>query len=498
MTLTEPTRTASKGASLIRGDALRVPLRDGSVHLGITSPPYFALRSYQDDGEHYAGQIGSEPSPVDFLLALWAVADEMHRVLADDGSMWWNLGDKYACSGGHNNSALSSKSTPAGNGHVGGDPKIKATRRSAPDRYNQTADVRAKSLMGLPWRFAMGLICPDLYRAPFEPAACWHDDGPGPCRTCSPRRFPQWIGRAEVCWSKPNGLPESVTDRVRRSHEQWFHVTKSGRYFAGIDEIREGYAPGTSERYAAGYNPRKLDDQRIGIGTKLGGDTYGENPLGKLPGSVAAIADDEPWTVPPEIAGALSHPDDSTTVWHIPSEPLAVPAHLGVDHFAAFPQEWPRRIILGWSPSGICTACRQGRVPVVERTGQVLSSRRDDLLGGDHPSKYGTDVRGDGNPQVRATKGPSFPVAEQVVTGHACACPTPTAPTRPAVVLDPFSGTGTVAMVARALGRYGVGIDLSRDYLRLANWRVFQSGHARKTEARTNRERQGDLFGGAA
>jgi DNA modification methylase len=482
------TQTTTRGAGLVRGDALRVPLRDGSVHLGITSPPYFALRSYQDDGEHYAGQIGSEPRPVDFLLALWAVADEMHRVLADNGSMWWNLGDKMGGSGGRNNSAISSKSTLKGNGHTGGGPKIKATRRSAPDRYNQAADVRAKSLMGLPWRFAMGLICPDLYRAPFEPAACWHDDGPGPCRTCPPRTFPQWIGRAEVIWSKVNGLPESVTDRVRRSHEQWFHVTKAPRYFAGIDEIREGYAPGTSERYAAGYNPRKLDDQRIGIGTKLGGDTYGENPLGKLPGSVAAIADDEPWTVPPEIAAALNHPDDSATVWHIPSEPLAVPDHLGVDHFAAFPQEWPRRIILGWSPTGICTACDEGRRAVVDTKTVKSPVHADGSIMGNRNG--GPDERGwDGLPRFNR---------EHTITGYTCACPGNTAPTRPAVVLDPFSGTGTVAMVARALGRYGVGIDLSRDYLRLANWRVFQSGHARKTEARTNRERQNDLFGRAA
>jgi len=111
------------------------------------------------------------------------------------------------------------------------------------------------------------------------------------------------------------------------------------------------------------------------------------HPLGRLPGSV----------------------------WSIPSEPLKVPDDLGVDHFAAFPQEWPRRLILGWCPP-------------------------------------------DG------------------------------------VVLDPFAGTGTVPMVARALGRTGIGIDLSADYLRLASWRVFESGHAAKSTARTNGERQGTLL----
>ena len=81
------------------------------------------------------------------------------------------------------------------------------------------------------------------------------------------------------------------------------------------------------------------------------------------------------------------------------------------------------------------------------------------------------------------------------VTGHICACtpfhyePDPNdpdrpavliydwhlwtpAPTTPGVVLDPFGGTGTTAMVAKALGRHGISIDMSADYCRLAEWRT--------------------------
>ena len=103
------------------------------------------------------------------------------------------------------------------------------------------------------------------------------------------------------------------------------------------------------------------------------------HPLGKLPGSV----------------------------WTVPTQPLIVPDWLDVDHFAAFPTEWPRRLILGWSPP-------------------------------------------DG------------------------------------IVLDPFGGTGTTAMVARALGRYGVSCDLSGDYQRLAKWRTWQSGQAARVAAKTD------------
>lgn len=89
---------------------------------------------------------------------------------------------------------------------------------------------------------------------------------------------------------------------------------------------------------------------------------------------------------------------------------------------------------------------------------------------------------------------PSGSNVRRTITGEACACPDTSAPTTPAVVLDPFGGTGTTAMVAKALGRYGISLDLSADYLKLARWRVFDSGHADKAIARTNADAQGDLF----
>lgn len=81
---------------LIRGDACHIPLADDSVDLIVTSPPYFALRSYTDGGEHYDGQIGSEATPQAFLEALWAVTRECVRVLKPSGSLWVNLGDRMA------------------------------------------------------------------------------------------------------------------------------------------------------------------------------------------------------------------------------------------------------------------------------------------------------------------------------------------------------------------------------------------------------------------
>jgi hypothetical protein len=209
------------------------------------------------------------------------------------------------------------------------------------------------------------------------------------------------------------------------------------------------------------------------ISTKGKGMTsYGGNPLGKLPGSV----------------------------WSIPSEPLQVPDHLGVDHFAAFPQEWPRRLILGWCPQEVCSECGEGRAPIVlkEPTGRGMSveDRRAD-------PRYEASSRRNIEVKDGTTTGatPSFASYSHTITGYACACrdgdehvADTSAPFTPGVVLDPFAGTGTVPMVARALGRTGIGVDLSADYLRLANWRVFHSGHAAKTMQRTNAERQGSLL----
>jgi DNA modification methylase len=471
-------------ASLIRASARAIPLADNSVDLIITSPPYFSLRSYRDGGEHFDGQLGSEPTPQQFLEALWEVSKECWRVLKPTGSMFINLGDKRAGSGGHNNAGLagggpvgqssqlhakataaanevrdqragawSDKSTLRGNGHVGGGPKSQrmernATRRQAPDRYNQSGDfnghsVRRKSKMLIPHRYAIG--CEDGLADP---------EGIG------------WVVRSDLVWHKPNGLPESVTDRVRDSHEYWFHLTRSERYFAGIDEIRKPYADKTWTTVRASADCASADSASQHAGHRKSawaaekGLSRGEtmNPGGALPGSV----------------------------WEIATEPLVVPEDLGVDHFAAFPQEWPRRLILGWSPSGICVECGEGRRPVVS----VKQEKYRDAPSTGRPHKQDLVSVGGGFNKAGYTQTKS----SATITGYSCACENSTPPTRPAVVLDPFCGTGTVPMVARALGRFGIGLDLSRDYLRLADWRVFRSGHAQKSVSRMWGERQGSLL----
>jgi hypothetical protein len=246
------------------------------------------------------------------------------------------------------------------------------------------------------------------------------------------------ILRRDIIWSKPNGLPESVTDRCRSSHEYLFHLVRQPRYYAAVDEIREAYLAPNATRTFGNVDPSRGDHgkphARLNARDVM-------NPLGKLPGSV----------------------------WEIPSQPLTVPASLGIDHFAAFPMELPRRVILGWSPPGICTACGEGRRPVSSKATVP-----------DHHSTQHRWRADEGAPRELGRRFAVFGRSEVAITGYACACPDTTAPTRPATVLDPFSGTGTTALVAAAYGRIGIGVDRSADYCRLAKWRTSDPGELAK------------------
>lgn len=184
--------------TLLLGDAVE-RLRDlssGSVDCVVTSPPYYGLRDY----EGQAGQIGLEPTLTGYVTALAAVFGEVHRVLADDGTLWLNLGDSYAYPG-------------------------KSGRQGATGPG--TKSVPAKNLLGVPWRVAFAL----------------QEAG--------------WILRSEIVWAKRNIMPEAVKDRPTRAHEQVFLLTKGPRYWYDADAIREESDPAQeahNRRYAREYS----------------------------------------------------------------------------------------------------------------------------------------------------------------------------------------------------------------------------------------------------
>jgi DNA modification methylase len=362
-----------------------------SVDLIVTSPPYFGLRDYRDGDASLAGQIGNESHPREYIDNLLDCTREWMRVLKPEGSLWINLGDSYYSGRG---------------AATGKDAKSPARRFGVRALDRSGLGFPPKSLLGLPWRYAIRCI-DDL----------------------------ELTLRAEVIWDKPNGLPESVTDRVRRSHEHWFHFTSQRRYYSAVDEIRQPHADAS----AHAMSRRQRTDKRLTAANA--GMSSTANPLGALPGSV----------------------------WEIAAQPLKVPDHLGVDHFAAFPMEFPRRIIRGWSPPGICIACGEGLRPQMERS---------DVVGHDWAQSQQFDRMGQEMPHRRTPSTLGYRSKERpaAITGYACACPEPTADTQPSVVLDPFGGTGTTALVASTLGRLGISVDRSADYCRIAQWRTTDPG----------------------
>ncbi|HXI66486.1 MAG TPA: DNA methyltransferase, partial [Steroidobacteraceae bacterium] len=79
--------------TLYNGDA-REGLRElpaESVHMCVTSPPFFGLRDYG-----VADQIGLESTPEEWVAQLVSVFEEVKRVLRKDGTLWVECGDSYS------------------------------------------------------------------------------------------------------------------------------------------------------------------------------------------------------------------------------------------------------------------------------------------------------------------------------------------------------------------------------------------------------------------
>jgi DNA modification methylase len=205
--------------SLYVGDCLEVlpTLESGSVNCVVTSPPYWGLRDYGAEG-----QLGLEPTPELYVTNLVAVFREVRRVLHDDGTLWLVLGDSYAAGG---SGPTSDKSTLRGNGHVGGGPKVKS---AVAQHHRPAPGLASKQLVGIPWRVAFALQA----------------DG--------------WYLRSEIIWAKPNPMPESVTDRPTKAHEQVFLLTKAARYWYDAEAIKEASAevarPQSDKRMAQRMN----------------------------------------------------------------------------------------------------------------------------------------------------------------------------------------------------------------------------------------------------
>lgn len=192
----------------IRADARSLPIASESVQCVVTSPPYWGLRKYDVDGP----QIGCETTPAAWVAEMVTVFREVRRVLRPDGIAWVNIGDSYAGS-------FCGQGKREGDGFAARSIRRFGTERSI-TRNPRTFGLKPKDLCLMPQRLAIAL----------------QDDG--------------WYVRAEIIWAKGSPMPESVTDRVTRSHEQIWMLSKSRHYFYNAEAIKEPASTNSHARAA--------------------------------------------------------------------------------------------------------------------------------------------------------------------------------------------------------------------------------------------------------
>jgi DNA modification methylase len=204
----------------------------------VTSPPYFGLRDYGRDG-----QIGLEQTPDKYIEAMVDVFRCVRNVLADDGTLWLNIGDSYAAAGG---------------AQVQGTKQTKGSQAGAwnGETRHPPAGFKPKDLIGIPWMLAFAL------------------------------RADGWYLRQDIIWHKPNPMPESVRDRCTKAHEYIFLLSKSERYYYDAEAIAQPLAETSKARLAQPNLANQLGSDRVpgktngnmkAVGPRFGGNKYGDD-----------------------------------------------------------------------------------------------------------------------------------------------------------------------------------------------------------------------------
>lgn len=312
------------------GDCLEVlaGLPDESVQTCITSPPYWGLRDYG-----VPGQLGLEPTPEAYTASMVEIFREVRRVLRDDGTLWLNLGDTY--------NAYNHNRGPSFKGANKNHHDLMPTA----DRQGLNAPgLKPKDLVGIPWRIAFALQA----------------DG--------------WYLRSDIIWSKPNPMPESISDRPTKAHEYIFLLTKRQRYYYDLEAIKEPVT-GNAHGRGAGVNPKAKVPSGWDTGPGDHRGRRGRYPKSKQNASFSASVVD------------IVDERNKRSVWAVPTQPYPEA------HFATYPEALILPCVLAGAAAG-------------------------------------------------------------------------------AIVFDPFTGSGTTAVVALKQGRRFVGIELNPEYVQMAERRI--------------------------
>ncbi len=342
---------------------------DESINCCVTSPPYFGLRDYG-----HSNQIGLEETPELFVEKMVEVFNEVKRVLKKEGTLWLNLGDSYAGSGGahkenHKNPGISNSFKRNGVPHFGD--------LGQPGNYMAPKGMKAKDLIGIPWMVAFAL------------------------------RSSGWYLRQDIIWSKPNPMPESVTDRCTKSHEYIFLLSKSAKYYYDAEAIKTPLTDSSVARLV-----QDVENQE------------GSNRVpGKSNGNMKAV----------KFGGTKGDGNDRSGIYS--------------------GKEWYPKL---YKHRG------EGDKKLTGHSGNYDSNG--DLIGNGFANKRSVwTVTTKPFSEAHFATFPEDLIVDCIKAG----CP------ENGIVLDPFSGAGTTALVARKLNRSYIGIELNPAYIEISNKRLY-------------------------
>lgn len=405
----------------------------------ITSPPYWCLRDYG-----VKGQLGLEKTPEEFITKLADIFDEVKRIMKPTGTFWVNIGDSYANNGsggygktvGRDKSTLQGKMPPIG---------TMITTKKIP------LLLKPKDLVGIPWMLAFEL------------------------------RRRGWYLRQEIIWNKPNPMPESVTDRCTKSHEQIFLFSKSKKYYFDVEAIKTTVKSEHKNINGAPGQPKhSMNQPRLNKKFRPNGIVrdrlldYDSKEKKLRPNTSRGEFEKESYI--PEPSGKAN----KRSVWTVPTQSFKEA------HFATFPEKLIEPCVLaGTSEHGCCSECGKPYERIVEKeTAFQSGSGKAKIPMGWHQSgslrHASKDVRINSGKNVDSIQSNSGeydirmgPVNSSKTTGwkSTCKCKSKI---KPPIVLDPFMGAGTTAMLSKKKMRDYIGIELNKKYISIAEKRLYK------------------------
>lgn len=315
--------------------------------------------------------------------------------------------------------------TYAGSGQGGGGcfekmcQSYRRDRELIPKSDYRVPGVLAKSLCAIPERFVLAMM----------------DKG--------------WIRRCTIIWAKGlsfcetysgSCMPDSAKDRPNHNGFEFVYMfTKSKKYW--YEQQYEEAQELNAERPRMGQgNQTKYNSKRGygGGGTSFIGHSGTIDAEGKQIGNPLGRTIRNVWTINPQ---AFSEA-----------------------HFATFPEKLVEPLIKMGCPEFVCKKCGEPRSKIYKNIGE----KRDIEW---HPEKYGdNDKAGKRLGRMQPQKSVYNMSIEIGLTDCGCG-----EKFRPGIVLDPFAGSCTTALVAYKLRRDYIMIELQPDYIKIAEKRLTEA-----------------------